>query len=72
MSNGLVQQIDAYGHAIGGGWMAYGYILYYGQGWGEYRISLDQRIQPGDGEDSIDDWTRHLEAERGLGRSERL
>ena len=48
---------------IGGGWTAYGYILYSEDG--DYRISLDTRICPGDGEDSISDWMQHLGGEFG-------
>ena len=61
----LEQAIENHGRDIGAGWMAYGYILYRGQGWGDNRISLATDIQPGDGEDSIADWTRYLEDERG-------
>ena len=57
----LDQQVEDYGHDIGGGWTAYGYILYRD----DYRISLDDRIEPGDGFDSIADWTEHLEGKFG-------
>ena len=57
--------IENHGLDIGDGWMAYGYILYRGRGWGDYRISLATDIQPGDGENSIPDWTRHLDDECG-------
>ena len=61
----LERAIENHGRDIGGGWMAYGYILYRGQGWGENRISLATDIQPDDGENSIANWTQHLEGQRG-------
>ena len=61
----LERAIENEGVDIGGGWRAYGYILYRGRAWGENRISLATDIQPGDGEDSIADWIQYLEDERG-------
>ena len=54
------QEVEEYGHDIGAGWMAYGSILYRGLRWGESQISLDTDIQPGDGHDSIEEWTRYV------------
>ena len=59
------QDVETYGRPIGAGWMAYGYILYRGRRWGDNQISLDTDIQPGDGDDSIEDWKRHVDESRG-------
>ena len=66
MGSSLVQEIEAHGIDIGGGWRAYGYTLYLGRDlhWDETQIELDTRINPGDDYDSIPEWTRYLEENR--------
>ena len=56
----------AYGVDIDDEWLAYGYGLYRDDG---YRIFLD-KIEPGDDEDSIEDWARHIREEYGENAAE--